>query len=86
MSGQFPRRKDLDTNPVFLSYLETNPKLLSFAKQAKHVRGIDSHQHMKEVLDIISQEYEACVVYGKKEPRQAITDAARAIDLLYLSE
>lgn len=86
LSGQFPRRKDLDTNPVFLSYLEANPKLLAFAKQAKYVRGIDSHQHMKEVLDIISQEYEACVVYGKKEPRQAIADAAHAIDLLYLSE
>ena len=84
MSGQVPRRKDLDTNPLFLSYLETKPKLLSFAKQARHVRGIDSNRQMKEVLDIISQEYEACVVYGKKDPAKAIKDAAKSVELLYL--
>jgi multiple sugar transport system substrate-binding protein len=39
---------------------------------------------MKEVLDIISQEYESCVVYGKKDPAKAIRDAAKAVELLYL--
>lgn len=84
LSGQFPRRKDLNTNPLFTEFLEANPRLIPMAKQAMYVRGIDNHQYMKEVLDLISQEYEACVVYGRKDPREAINDAAKAVDLLYL--
>ena len=84
ISGQFPRRKDLNTNPIFLEYLQAHPRMIPLAKQAEHVRGIDNHQYMKEVLDLISQEYEACVVYGRKGPREAINDAAKAVDLLYL--
>jgi multiple sugar transport system substrate-binding protein len=84
LSGQFPRRKDLDTNPLYLEYLHAHPKLIPFARQAKYVRGMDSAPFMKEVLDIISQEYEACVVYGQKPPKEAIQDAAKAVNLLYL--
>jgi len=84
LSGQFPRRKDINTNPLFLDYLDDHPKLIPFARQTKFLRGMDSAPYMKEVLDIISQEYEACVVYGKKSPRDAIDDAARAVELLYI--
>jgi multiple sugar transport system substrate-binding protein len=84
MSGQFPRRKDINTNPLFVDYLKVHPRLIPFGNQTKYLRGIDSNQFMKEVLDLISQEYEACVVFGKKDPRDAINDAARAVDLLYL--
>jgi multiple sugar transport system substrate-binding protein len=84
LSGQFPRRKDLDTNPIFADYLQSRPQLLPFARQAKYVRGMDSAPYMKEVLDIISQEYEACVVYGRKSPQDAIEAAAKAVDLLYI--
>ncbi len=83
LSGQFPRRKDINTNPLFLAYLEAHPKLIPFAAQTKYLRGMDSEPYMKEVLDIISQEYEACVVYGKKTPAEAIDDAAKAVNLLY---
>ena len=55
-----------------------------FAEQAKYLKGIDSNPYMKEVLDLISQEYEACVVFNRKSPADAIWDAADAIDLLYL--
>jgi len=85
MSGQFPRRKDLDSNPLFANFLEAHPRLVPFARQAKHVKGMDSALYMKEVLDIISQEYEACVVYGRKSPEDAIAAAAKAVDLLYLN-
>ncbi len=84
ISEQFPRRKDINTNPLFLDYLQAHPRLIPFARQAQYVRGIDNHQYMKEVLDLISQEYEACVVFGKKDPRDAINDAAKAVNLLYL--
>jgi multiple sugar transport system substrate-binding protein len=33
-------------------------------------------------LDIISQEYEASVVYGKKTPEKAIEDAEKAVNVL----
>lgn len=84
-SQQFPRRKDLLTDSLFVKYLSDNPKLAPFAKQAKYTRGISDTPYMKEILDLISQEYEACVVYGKKEPAQAIKDAATAVNLLYLN-
>jgi multiple sugar transport system substrate-binding protein len=84
ISGQFPRRKDINSNPLFVKYLEAHPKLVPFAQQTKYLRGMDSAPYMKEVLDIISQEYEACVVYGQKSPRDALDDAARAVDLLYI--
>lgn len=84
LSGQFPRRKDLNENPAFVSFLNDHPELLPFARQANFVRGMDSARYMKEVLDLISQEYEACVVYGLKPAREAIADAARAVDLLYI--
>ena len=85
LSQQFPRRKDLLTDSLFVNYLKENPRLARFAKQAKYSRGISDTPYMKEILALISQEYEACVVYGKKEPRQAIKDAAQAVDLLYLN-
>ncbi|MBK9983060.1 MAG: extracellular solute-binding protein [Saprospiraceae bacterium] len=84
LSGQFPRRKDINTNPLFLDYLKYYPKLIPFAEQTKYLRGMDCEPYMKEVLDIISQEYEACVVYGRKSPKDAIDDAAKAVDLLYI--
>lgn len=85
ISGQFPRRKDINSNRLFTEYLQQHPRLMPFASQAVHVKGIDSHPHMKEVLDLLSQEYEACVVYGIKDPKEAINDAAAAVDLLYLN-
>lgn len=85
LSKQFPRRKDLLTDSIFVNYLKRNPQLAPFAKQAKYTHGISDTPYMKEILALISQEYEACVVYGKKEPRQAIQDAAQAVDLLYLN-
>jgi multiple sugar transport system substrate-binding protein len=67
-----------------MRYFDQNPDMMPFARQARHLRGIDSSPNMKEVLDLISQEYEACVVFGKKTPVEAIQDAAQAVNLLYL--
>ena len=85
ISGQFPRRKDLNTNAMFTEYFKANPRLIPIAKQADYLKGIDNQRYMKEVLDLISQEYEACVVYGRKDPEEAINDAAKAVDLLYMN-
>jgi multiple sugar transport system substrate-binding protein len=84
ISNQLPRRKNLDSDPLFEKYFKNNPKMIPFAKQAKYVKGTDSALYLKEVFDLISQEYEACVVYGKKTPEQALKDAEHAVNLLYI--
>lgn len=84
MSNQIPRRKNLESDSLFKDYFKDNPKMIEFAKQSKYVRGTDAYPHLTEVFDIISQEYEACVIYGTKTPEQAIKEAADAVNLLYL--
>jgi len=83
-TNQLPRRKGLESDPVFGDYFKNNPKMIEFAKQSKYVRGIDQYTNMTEVFDIISQEYEASVIYGKKSPAEAIHEAAKQVNLLYL--
>lgn len=56
--------------------------LVTFAKQLPYSKGVDNCEVIVEVLDIISQEYETCVVYGKKTPEKAIADAERAVNVL----
>ena len=56
--------------------------MMPFAKQLPYVKGVDNCEVIVEVLDIISQEYEACVVYGKKTPEKAIRDAETAVNVL----
>lgn len=82
ITGQFPRRKNISTDPAFESFLKENPGLKPFAIQADYIKGVDNNPNIVEVLDIISQEYEACVIYGKKSPEEAIKDAADAVDVL----
>ena len=84
ISQQLPRRKDLLSNQKFVKFFDENPALKPFQMQSRFLRGMDSSTNMKEVLDLISQEYERCVVFDKKSPEKAIKDAAHAVNLLYL--
>lgn len=84
LTAQLPRRKNIDKNPLFFDYFNKNPKMKIFAEQVKYVKGTDQSPVLKEVFDLISQEYEACVVYGKKTPEDAVRDAANAVNLLFL--
>lgn len=81
-TNQLPRRQGLDTIPGFQDFFAQNPQLQVFAEQAKHVKGVGNSEVMTEVLDIISQEYEACVLYQMKSPEAAIADAERAVNVL----
>jgi multiple sugar transport system substrate-binding protein len=84
LTNQLPRRKNLNKNPFFSDYFTKNPKMKVFADQSEYVKGTDASPVLKEIFDLISQEYEACVVYGKKSSREAISDAADAVNLLFL--
>lgn len=86
LTGQFPRRKNVDTDSYFASFLSKNPRLLPFARQTRYIKGVDNCEVIVDVFDIISQEYEACVLFNKKTPEAAIRDAARAVDVLLTSE
>lgn len=83
-TNQLPRRKELDKNPIFSEYFKKNPLMIEFAKQSKFVKGTDQYPNLTEVFDIISQEYEESVIYNKKSPEEAIKDAARQVNLLFL--
>jgi multiple sugar transport system substrate-binding protein len=75
IANQIPVRGDLLTNSYFAEYFRLNPTMVSFAEQAPYTRGIDAVSDLKEVFDGISQEYEACSVFNKKTPREAVRDA-----------
>jgi len=81
-TNQLPRRKDLTSNPLFLNYLNDNPKMRPFAEQSKYVRGPDICPVLMEIFNAISREYETCVVYGKKTPEQAVSDAAKSAEII----
>lgn len=82
ITTQLPRRKALIRNTLFNEYFNKNPKLKPFAIQADYVRGTDVCAQLKEVFDVISQEYEACVIYDTKSPEKAIDDAAKAAQII----
>ena len=84
LTNQLPRRKKLNQDIFFNDYFTSNPKMKIFAEQSNYVRGTDASPVLKEIFDLISQEYETCVVYGIKTPEKAINDAADAVNLLFL--
>jgi len=84
LTSQLPRRQNLYEDDYFRAFFQKNSKMIPFAKQAQYVRGTDICPVLKEVFDIISQEYEACVIYNTKSPEKAIKDAAQAVRLLLM--
>jgi multiple sugar transport system substrate-binding protein len=82
MTSQLPLRKGILTDSLYQDYFQSNPMMVRFAEQAEHVRGIDVNKDMKAVFDAISQEFEACAVYGAKSPTQASRDAAERVELI----
>ncbi len=86
ITGQFPQRKNLDADNYYADYFKKNPMMIAFAKEIPYVKGVDNCEVIVEVLDIISQEYEACVIYGKKTPEKAIADAESAVNVLLRNE
>jgi multiple sugar transport system substrate-binding protein len=82
ITRQIPRRRNLFRDEYFRDFFNRNPKMVPFAKQAQFVRGTDLSPVLKEIFDVISQQYEACVIYGVKSPEEAIADAARDAQLL----
>ncbi len=77
ITNQVPVRGDLLKNPLFAGYFSKNPLMVKFAEQALYTRGMDTVPDLKEIFDAISRVYEACAVYGRSTPAEAVHDAAQ---------
>ncbi|MBI3004028.1 MAG: extracellular solute-binding protein, partial [Ignavibacteriales bacterium] len=82
IANQIPVRGDLTSNPLFADFFERNPKMVTFAKQTVYTRGVDAVPDLKEIFDALSQEYEACAVYGRITPEEAVQQAMRRARLI----
>lgn len=82
IANQIPVRGDLLTNPLFADFFRRNPMMIKFAEQAVYTRGVDAAPDLKEILDALSQEYEACAVYGIHSPDEATRQAVRRAQLI----
>ena len=82
ITNQLPRRAGLDSIVEYQHFFDTNLKLRAFVRQSRYVKGIDNCEVITEVMDIISQEYEACVLHNIKSPEKAIADAEKAVNVL----
>jgi multiple sugar transport system substrate-binding protein len=74
MCDQIPVRTDLVVHPLFQEYFRKNPVMAEFGKQLQHIRGIDAAPDLKEIFDTLSQIYEACSVYGRTAPADAVRE------------
>ncbi len=82
ITNQIPVRGDLLKNPLFSEYFRKNPVMVSFAEQALYTRSTYTGPDLKEILDAISQEYEACAVYGRITPEEAVRDAMKRTTMI----
>ncbi|MGB6121116.1 MAG: extracellular solute-binding protein [Bacteroidota bacterium] len=74
--NQIPLRMEMTADSLFADYFNRNPMMARFAEQAPRTRGVDGITDLKEILDALSQAYEACAVYGEITPREAARLAA----------
>jgi len=77
LAAQLPYRRSLTDDPRIASALDRWHGMRTIAAQVERVRDIDIDRDIVEVLDIVSEAYEAASVYGTVSPARAVHDAAR---------
>ena len=82
ITEQLPRRQMMEESVLFQEYFKNHPQIIPFINQSQYVYGTDNCEVMIEVLSIISDEYEACVIYNKKTPKEALDSAEKAVNVL----
>jgi len=82
IASQIPVRKNLTSDSLYKSYFENNPEMTAFANQAIYTRGVDGVSDLKEILDIISQEYERSVIYQKASAETGIEQASERVRVI----
>lgn len=75
-SAQLPYRRGLSNDPRFAQAIGRWKALAPYAALVERARDLDASQDAVEVLDILSEAYEASAIFGKKPPREAVHAAA----------
>jgi multiple sugar transport system substrate-binding protein len=74
--SQLPYRRALASDRRFSTSLARWPTLLTFATYVERTRDLDIDPDVVEILDLLSEAYEAGAIYGTMSVRQALTKAA----------
>lgn len=77
ITSQLPIRASMLEDEAFADYFRRYPQMVRFAEQVLTARSVDSVPELKEIFDIITQEFEASVIFNLKSPEQAVRDAAQ---------
>jgi multiple sugar transport system substrate-binding protein len=74
--SQLPYRRALASDPRFTTSLARWPTLATFATYVERTRDLDVDPDVVEILDLLSEAYEAGAIYGTMSVREALTKAA----------
>jgi len=80
--NQIPIRKGILNDSLYAPFFHSHPKMRVFARQAPYTRGVDGVSDLKEIFNAISQEYEACAIYGRRSPEEAIRRAVKRVEVI----
>jgi multiple sugar transport system substrate-binding protein len=76
MTAQLPFRRRVARDPRFAAALRRWPTLPRFADRIEKSRDMDIHPDVVEILDIVSEAYEASSIYGTEDADDALRGAA----------
>ncbi len=80
LTGQMPLRKDVST--VFAGYLTANPDYKLFADQAARTVEVPNVANSVQIWQTFRDAWSGSVIFGKSDPKAALTAAATQIDSL----
>ncbi|MCK5357640.1 MAG: extracellular solute-binding protein, partial [Elusimicrobiales bacterium] len=83
MTNQIPTRANVANDKYFDSFFKKNPLLRTVAKQADFVVPMDDSPHLVQILDIISNQFEAAAVYRVITPEKSLEQASKNVEDIY---
>lgn len=76
LSAQLPYRRGLGADPQLRAAVARWPALAPFVPRVERSRDLDLHSDVVEILDIVSEAYEASAIYQVLPPQRAVHAAA----------
>jgi multiple sugar transport system substrate-binding protein len=73
---QLPYRRGLVRDARFTEALRDPPALAAYATRVERIRDVDLHPDVVEILDVLSESYEAGAIYRTITAREAVRRAA----------